>query len=66
VNYLTDDEGWMDLRTRNYQLRLLDRDKVANESNFWKWLNMGLPLLLVIIAGVIAPIIRKWRYGRQN
>ena len=66
VNYLTDDKGWMNLRTRNYQLRLLDRDKVANESNFWKWLNMGLPLLLVIIAGVIVPIIRKWRYGRQN
>jgi ABC-2 type transport system permease protein len=66
VNYLTDDEGWMDLRTRIFQLRLLDRDKVANESNFWKWLNMGFPLLLVIIAGVIVPIIRKWRYGRKD
>lgn len=65
VNYLTDDEGWMDLRTRNYRLRLLNRDKVANESAKWKAINMGIPLLIVILIGGIVPFIRKRRFGKK-
>ena len=64
VNYLTDDEGWMKLRTRNYRLRLLNRDKVANEGGFWKTLNLGLPVLLVLLAGLMIPFIRKQRFGK--
>lgn len=64
VNYLTDDEGWMQLRTRNYKLRMLNRDKVANEGDFWKMLNLGLPLLLVLVAGFAVPFVRKQRFGK--
>ncbi len=64
VNYLTDEEGWMDLRTRTYRLRLLDRDKIANEAGLWKMINLGFPLLLVLIAGFVIPFIRKKRYGK--
>lgn len=64
INYLTDEEGWMQLRTRNYRLRLLDRDKVANAGDFWKWLNVGLPLLLVVIAGFIVPFVRERQFGK--
>ncbi|SFE47954.1 gliding motility-associated ABC transporter substrate-binding protein GldG [Thermophagus xiamenensis] len=65
INFLTDDEGWMTLRTRNYQLRLLNREKVANESMFWKWLNLGIPLLWVFLAGIVVPITRKWLFGKK-
>ncbi|MGQ1889897.1 gliding motility-associated ABC transporter substrate-binding protein GldG [Thermophagus sp. OGC60D27] len=63
INYLTDNQGWMMLRGRSFQLRLLDRDKVANESLYWKWLNLGIPLLWVLIVGILIPLIRKWRFG---
>ncbi len=66
VNYLTDDEGWMVLRTRNFRLRLLDRDKIANEADFWKMINVGIPLLLVLIAGIIVPLVRKKRFGKMQ
>jgi ABC-2 type transport system permease protein len=65
VNYLTDEEGWMNLRTRNYRLRLLDRDKVANEAGFWKAINMGIPVLFVLLAGLLVPLWRKRRYGKE-
>jgi ABC-2 type transport system permease protein len=65
VNYLTDEEGWMNLRTRNYRLRLLDRDKVANEAGFWKTINMGIPVLFVLLAGLLVPLWRKRRYGKE-
>ncbi|PWE00829.1 gliding motility-associated ABC transporter substrate-binding protein GldG [Marinilabilia rubra] len=64
INYLTDDEGWMDLRTRNYQLRMLDRDKVANESGKWKALNLGIPLLIVLLIGITVPFLRRRRFGK--
>jgi len=66
VNYLTDDEGWMELRTRSYQLRLLNRDKVANESGFWKILNIGLPLLFVLLIGLLVPFWRKRKFGKEK
>ena len=63
VNYLTDDAGWMDLRSRSYELRLLDKEKLANELGFWKTLNLTLPILIVVISGLTVPIWRKRKFG---
>lgn len=66
INYLTDEEGWMDLRTRNYRLRLLNRDKVANEAGFWKTLNLVVPILFVLLSGLLVPLWRKRRFGKER
>jgi ABC-2 type transport system permease protein len=66
VNYLTDEDGWMKLRTRNYQLRLLNRDKVANEAGYWKTLNLGLPILFVLVIGLLVPFWRKRKFGKEK
>ncbi len=47
VNYIADDMGWMSLRNRNYQLRLLNREVLSNHLTFWKWLNVVLPLMIL-------------------
>lgn len=64
VNYLADDQGWMALRGRNYELRLLDRDKLASEINFWKTLNIVLPVILLLAAGLIIPFWRRKRFSK--
>ncbi len=64
VNYLADDQGWMALRGRNYELRLLDRDKLASEINFWKTLNIVLPIILLLAAGLIIPFWRRKRFSK--
>jgi len=64
VNYLADDQGWMALRSRNYELRLLDRDKLASEINFWKTLNIVLPVILLLVAGLIIPFWRRKRFSK--
>jgi ABC-2 type transport system permease protein len=66
VHYLADDEGWMALRTRNYQLRMLDREKLANEIVFWQWLNLLLPVLFLALIGLIFTLWRKMKYGRET
>ncbi|MBI9061995.1 MAG: gliding motility-associated ABC transporter substrate-binding protein GldG [Marinilabiliaceae bacterium] len=64
VNYLCDDEGWMALRGRNFTLRLLDREQLSSGTIFWKWLNVGAPVLLIIIGSVVFLWIRKRKYGK--
>ena len=66
VNYLTDDAGWMTLRNRNYELRLLDKEKLSNELLFWKIINLLLPILIISACGAVIPIWRKNRYGKNK
>ncbi len=64
VNYLCDDEGWMQLRNRSYSLRLLDKSKIADNSLYWKLLNLLLPLFILLILAVLMFGYRKYRYRR--
>ncbi|MCU4175125.1 gliding motility-associated ABC transporter substrate-binding protein GldG [Carboxylicivirga sp. N1Y90] len=64
VNYLCDDDGWMHLRGRHLTLRLLDKAKLSQGTAFWKWLNVGLPILLVIAGSITFIYIRKRRFGK--
>nr|WP_321452330.1 gliding motility-associated ABC transporter substrate-binding protein GldG [uncultured Carboxylicivirga sp.] len=64
VNYLCDEDGWMELRGRHLTLRLLDRAKLSQGTAMWKWMNVGLPVLLVILGSLSFIIIRKRRFGK--
>ncbi|TCO07320.1 gliding motility-associated ABC transporter substrate-binding protein GldG [Natronoflexus pectinivorans] len=66
INYLVDDEGWMELRTRNYELRLLDREKLSSQIKFWQTINVLVPLLFLLLIGVTLPVWRKLTFGKQK
>src|SRR5204863_3254446 len=51
VNYLLDDEGLLQLRSREVKLRLLDKKKLSVSRHKWQFINVGVPLLLVIAFG---------------
>ncbi|MFP4366237.1 MAG: gliding motility-associated ABC transporter substrate-binding protein GldG [Bacteroidales bacterium] len=53
VNYLLDEDGLMELRSRELQLRLLDRSRVSEERSKWQIINMILPLAIVIVFGLL-------------
>lgn len=65
VNYLIDDSGLMELRTREMRIRLLDRAKIRGSQIFWKLINTLLPLLIVAFAGILAAYLRKRKYGKR-
>lgn len=64
VNYLIDDSGLMELRTREMRIRLLDRARIGGSQIFWKLINTLLPLFIVAFAGILAAYLRKRKYGR--
>ncbi|MDX2415578.1 MAG: gliding motility-associated ABC transporter substrate-binding protein GldG [Bacteroidales bacterium] len=61
LNYLVDDKGIMDLRSRELKLRLLDEDKIHRQKSLWQLINIAGPVLLVIIAALLYSWIRRRR-----
>lgn len=66
VNYLTDDTGWMSLRSKKIALRLLSK-KEANENRLnWQLINILLPLFLLFLMGILFLLLRKRRYAKPH
>ena len=64
VLFLTDDEGWIDLRSRSLKLRLLNKQLVNNERLTIQLVSILIPLLLLAIFGVLYNILRKRKYTK--
>lgn len=64
VNYLLDEEGMLQLRSREVKLRLLDKKKVNQQRNKWQLINVGLPLLIVFSFGLFQFYYRRKRYSK--
>jgi len=62
VNYLCDDEGLMSIRSREIQMRLLNREKVQKNRLLIQLINIVLPVFLIVIFGIFVSIIRKNKY----
>jgi len=62
INYLCDDSGLLEVRSRELKLRMMDRKKVTDEKFKWQAINTVLPLLLIIIFGIVQSIIRKRKF----
>jgi ABC-2 type transport system permease protein len=62
VNYLTDETGLISLRSREFRMRLLDRQRILKESNQWKVINTVVPVLLVIGFGAGVGLYRRRIY----
>ncbi|HQJ19821.1 MAG TPA: gliding motility-associated ABC transporter substrate-binding protein GldG [Bacteroidales bacterium] len=64
INYLVDDKGLMNIRSRELKLRLLDKKLINEKSSVIKVTNVVLPVLIVVIAGIIYSIVRKKIYAK--
>src|SRR4051812_28081742 len=63
MNYLCDDSGLLQVRTREVKLRLLDKKKVKLARVKWQWINTVLPIVLVALFGGILYFIRRRKYA---
>lgn len=62
--YLTDDEGWMQLRTKTFKLRLLNKNAVNDKKNICQVINISVPIILLALFGIIYQWIRKRKYSK--
>lgn len=62
VEYLTDSAGILESRSKDFTLRLLDVKLVEEKRTSVQLINIGAPILLVIIFGFIYQALRKRKY----
>ena len=63
VDYLLDDNGLIELRNKNIQINLLDKKRAYQEKTYWQFINIALPLLILITFGFIFHYLRKRKYS---
>ncbi len=66
LEYLTDPSGLIEARSKDVRLRLLDAGRVKNEKATWRMVNIGVPVLLVIIFASVYLFYRKRRYESKS
>ena len=63
IEYLLNPDGVIAARGKEVRLRLLDKEAAVADASYWRILNIGLPLLLLAIFGVVFNFLRKRRYA---
>lgn len=61
--YLTDENGLIKTRAREVKIRPLNKEKIRTEKATWQVLNIGLPLLLLIVYGLVQLYWRKRKFS---
>lgn len=64
VNYLLDDSGLINIRTKEIVVPFLDAQKAVNERTKWQMINLLLPLALLGLFGLVFSFLRKRKYAR--
>jgi ABC-type uncharacterized transport system involved in gliding motility auxiliary subunit len=62
MEWLVNPSGVLETRSKDFTLRLLDSRKTEEERTFWQLLNIGLPVVLILIFGFIYQALRKRKY----
>ena len=63
ISVLVDGESLIELRSREFKIRLLDPDKKVRQRLRWQMVNVFVPIGLVILLGVIMALIRRKKYS---
>lgn len=63
IEYLTDNSGILEARSKDYALRLLDKKKVQDQKLTWQMVNIILPISLMILLVILYQFFRKRKYS---
>ena len=63
VNYLLDDNGLINIRSKEVNLSLLDKDKVQENYTQSQIITIGLPLIVLGIFGLVFTYLRKRKFA---
>ncbi len=66
INYLAGDEGMIDARPRNIDIRRLNLAKVRDQRGFYQFANLFYPIFAVLILAVIVLVARKVKYKNRQ
>lgn len=63
INYLLDDDGLINIRSKEIDVAFLNHQKITEQKTKWQILNIALPLVFLGIFGFIFNYLRKKKYA---
>ena len=63
VDYLLDDNGVITARNKEIVLRPLDKVALQEEREYWQGINLIVPIVVLILAGLLKGYLRKRQYA---
>ncbi|MHC0448022.1 gliding motility-associated ABC transporter substrate-binding protein GldG [Flavobacterium sp. 3-218] len=64
INYLLDDTGLINIRSKDVELPLLDKEKVYESYTFTQFITIGVPILILAVFGLAFTFVRKRKYSK--
>jgi len=64
INYLLDDTGLINIRSKDVELPLLDKEKVYQRYSTTQFITIGVPILILALFGLAFTFVRKRKYSR--
>lgn len=64
VNYLLDDNGLINIRSKEVAIPILDKEKVYENYTFSQIITVGVPIVILLLFGIVFTFIRKRKYTK--
>ena len=64
LNYLLDDNGLINIRSKEIDLPILDKEKVSQNYTFSQIITVGVPIIILLVFGFFFTILRKRKYAK--
>lgn len=62
IDYLVNTNNLFESRNKDFVLRLLDKSKVEEQKTMWQFINIALPVVVIIALGAVFQFVRKRKY----
>ncbi len=64
VNYLLDDNGLINIRSKEVDLPILDKEKVVANYTYSQVITVAAPLVILVLFGLAFTVLRKRKYSK--
>jgi hypothetical protein len=64
LEYLVGNGGILETRGKEYTLRVLDKSKYGERKGMWQFINIALPVLIVMAFIALYQFLRRKKYAR--
>ena len=65
VNYLCADDDLLQLRSKNFRIGSLNKEKIRGHKTFLASLNIVVPLAIIAVMGIILILSRKFKFSKK-
>ena len=63
INYMLDDTGLINIRNKSVAIPMMDAQKIADQKTKWQLINIGVPVLFMVLFGFAFNFMRRNKYS---